>query len=140
MSKGTVYIDDGLSVDADYGYVEILTEWVPPTPTPTPTPTPAPTWAPQGYYKISFITEKKGSVDEISVDKIVLVNGGKQWFEHDGIEIIHMGTPLKLGKNDFVNYTSHPEEDTTTESTTTTSASGILTFTTLLTILNLFFK
>merc|ERR1712046_384934 len=139
-SKGSVYIDDGLSVDADYGYVEILTEKVS-----------------EGNYKISFITEKKGTIDEISVHKIVLIGDGL-------IETMPFDTPLKLGKNDFEIYTKEkPEEDTTTESptsessttesttentttekpsteSTTTSASSILKFTALSIIVNLFFK
>merc|ERR1711972_125723 len=101
-SKGTVYIDDGLSVDADYSYVEIITEKVS-----------------EGNYKISFITEKKGVVDEISVDKIVLSDDGV-------VETIPFDTPLKLGKDDFEIYTKEkPDEGTTTESTITASATKL---------------
>merc|ERR1712117_724689 len=120
MSKGTVYIDDGLSVDADYGYVEISTELVS-----------------EDNYKISFVTEKKGSVDEISVGKIVIINDGE-------IENITFDTPLKLGQNDFVIYTAEKPDDepTTKEPNTTTSASSNIfsKFTVLSILVNLFFK
>merc|ERR1712178_532907 len=106
-SKGTVYIDDGLSVDADYSYVEIITEKVS-----------------EGNYKISFITEKKGVVDEISVDKIVLADDSYTTFAITYDE----EAPLKLGKEDFEIFIGEqPDDDTTTE-TPSTSASSILKF------------